>query len=329
MYELKRSAFADQLCQCNSAGACFITNCAPRPFVGVVRLRLLNVLSGAVSTLGNHSVSLGAGAGVTSWFCPQPAHPAGWSVSAADPAAPAEAAAHYVKHAGKIPSDRGGYYLSLSRKTNATPFCEAMCSANETCSGFTQDNAVDTRCWLYASVASLQDKQGDSWYQKVGAGPSPPPTPPSPVPPTPTPLPQLSCVAWAETDAWHSAGCAKSASCVLIIEVFDEEHAIRSQNVSPFVAPKSMQLPPPTAVSVAFGKPSGSRVALTLNTTAAAMYVVLTTSVAGRFSDNAFLMEGGGRSSDVEFESWSGALDEKAFEQLQSSLRVEHLAENL
>ena len=54
------------------------------------------------------------------------------------------------------------------------------------------------------------------------------------------------------------------------------------------------------------------------------MFVVLTTKEAGRFSDNAFLLEAGrGAARTIVFVPW-GALDIAA---LKRSLRVEHLAE--
>ena len=67
-----------------------------------------------------------------------------------------------------------------------------------------------------------------------------------------------------------------------------------------------------------------SRRAAILTTTAAALYVVLTTQAAGRFSDNVLLLEAGAPRS-LSFLAW-GALD---YDLLKSSVRVEHLAENV
>ena len=56
-----------------------------------------------------------------------------------------------------------------------------------------------------------------------------------------------------------------------------------------------------------------------------ALYVVLTTTQHGRFSDNAFLLESG-TTRVVEFISWASAMDLAA---LKRTLRVEHLYDNL
>ena len=75
----------------------------------------------------------------------------------------------------------------------------------------------------------------------------------------------------------------------------------------------------------------GAGGAITLSTTATALYVVLTTTAAGRFSDNAFLLEAG-TPRVIEFVSWkasSGLVDAAELDLLKRSLRVEHLQPNL
>ena len=323
MFELRRHLYADVMSVCNSAAACFVRNDAAVPVAATASLRLLNVLSGKSATLGNHSVSLPEGAGVTHWFCAE-------SSSASRSLDHPRTAAEYIKHAGQIPSNRDGYYTQIQRKGgNATTDCEAACSANRTCSGFTEDNKSPERCWLYGTVAALESAPGDSWYQKPG-GPAPTPSPPGPPAPPPTPapapLPQLPCAAWEGTAAWKDAACDK-ATCVLIM-VVDSGGRQMSRNVSPFVAPKAMRLPAAN-VSVTFGQQAGNRVPITLRSTGTALFVVLTTEVAGRFSDNALLLEGAAAAAPtLFFEAWT-QLGEDDVGLLKKSLRVEHLAGNL
>ena len=158
--------------------------------------------------------------------------------------------------------------------------------------------------------------------------PPPPPPPPPPVPPiSPPPPPQLKCLAWANTAAWKAAGCdGTGTNCVLDISVQNGSGTRVSHNVNPFVAPKHMAKSlPKAAVSFTVGA-SG---AITLTTTATALYVVLTTAASGRFSDNAFLLEAG-EPKVIEFVSWKpGGTDAMQLAVLKSSLRVEHLQENL
>lgn len=95
------------------------------------------------------------------------------------------AAAGYTRHAGQIPTVRGGYFASLSAASVAT--CEARCTANATgCLGFTTTHGGD-RCWLYPhTVKSLTREANADWWQKPGTPSLPtPPIPPPPPPPTP------------------------------------------------------------------------------------------------------------------------------------------------
>jgi hypothetical protein len=413
-YELKRSAYADQLCSCNSAGACFVTNSAPVAFLGIVSLRLLNIKDGRSAAMKNHSVSLPAGAGVTHWFCPE-------LQVGLESIVPQS----FVRHYGQIPSNRAGFYQStflhvvndltctvlqpgltgiyhisklysrseslttvlsgagIERRgsANVTVECESACLANSSCTGFTQDNRLDSRCWLYGTVPSLDNQAGDSFFQKPGTAPipapTPPPLPPPPPPPAPGLPPQLPCAGWSDKAAWKSVSC-DAASCVLIAEVttittddVDDDDGAKnslprhgvsgasslikafnkppnlldglvlitvaasgggggiraSRNISPFLAPKAMQALPSAAVTATVGdKQADDAVPITLTANATALYVVLTTRAQGRFSDNAFLLEVG--QTVVEFLPWT-ELDTEGMALLKSSLRVEHLAQNL
>ena len=363
-YELGRSSYADQLAACNTAAACWVNNDSPHAFDGVVSIRVLNVMTGVGAAMSNRSVSLAAGARVTHWFCAEPAQKGTDDSDALDPgrvtraqittsdggrttstrggsAAPS-GSARYAKHPGQLPANRSGFYAVVSSKENATAECEATCSGNTTCVGFTEDDRSDTRCWLYGTVSSLVDHPGDSWYQKPGTSPipapPPPPQPPPPPPPPPSPAavpvppPQLACAGWHATAAWRRAGCNPGGpDCLLVIDVTNASGITVSHNVIPFLPPKRMQLPK-TAVAVTVGPPPPSSAAavavpITVTSTATALYTVLTTRVAGKFSDNGFLLEAG-KSTTIIFEPWV-PLDAAAVALLKASLRVEHLAANL
>jgi hypothetical protein len=166
------------------------------------------------------------------------------------------------------------------------------------------------------------DADSDSDGIITTAGPPPPLSPPPPCPPPP---PQLACSSWANTIGWQTTGCdANGTNCVLEISAIDSAGARMSHNVNLFVAPKHATLPEAT-VSFKVGA-SGD---ITLTTTATALYVVLTTAAVGRFSDNAILLEAG-VPQVIDFVSWNaGGLDAAQLAVLRSSLRVEHLQENL
>ena len=118
------------------------------------------------------------------------------------------------------------------------------------------------------------------------------------------------------------------ANCVLDIRIDRTggkgSEGLASWSTVPFVAPKDMTLPAAVvSISVADMPPPGAeQIEIVLTTTAAALYVVLTTQAAGRFSDNVLLLEAGTPRS-LSFLAW-GALD---YDLLKSSVRVEHLAE--
>ena len=130
--------------------------------------------------------------------------------------------------------------------------------------------------------------------------------------------------------AWQRAGCsADGAECALVIDVTDGNGSTVSHNVSPFLAPKGMRLPKAnvTATVGPWSPSTRGGVPITVQTTATALFVVLTTQAPGRFSDNGFLIERG-ETRTVEFVAWA-PLDAAAVALLKGSLRVEHLADNL
>ena len=116
----------------------------------------------------------------------------------------------YTRHAGRIPTERGGYYISLAGSVSA---CEGRCTANATgCLGFTAPGSGGDRCWLYnqQSAKSLARVAGDDWWQKPGTPPVPVrPAPPAPAPAPPPPAPPPTCTGptcFSFVPDWKSGG---------------------------------------------------------------------------------------------------------------------------
>ena len=258
-----------------------------------------------------------------------------------------------------LPIDRNNFTKTLVGKDAAVASCEAACNRIPKCLGFTKFNHAGPKgswrnnCWLYEVVPSLVRNTEASWYQKPGtepvpgpqplppAPPRPPPPPspsPGPKPPAPPPYPepaQLNCTGWPQTTGWKQVGCNEiGGNCVLHIEVYNSNQSSgspESWSTVPFQPPKHMQLEPAN-VNWSLGQPAadGSHVPITLTSNATALYVVLTTAASGRFSDNSLLLEGGAAGvRQVHFLPWDGPIDEEKMALLRSTLRVEHLAQNL
>ena len=138
------------------------------------------------------------------------------------------------------------------------------------------------------------------------------------------------------------------ANCVVTLEVFKDTEkggtnagkstsvtggtgTSISRNVLPFQPPKTMKLPA-AIVSVVVGEPAAGTagVPLTITSTATALYVTLTTLASGRFSDNSFLLQTTSASTPatIYFLPW-GEFGATELALLKSSIRIEHLQENL
>lgn len=358
-YLFRRSIYADQFATCNQLGACYVKNDAPVGMDLTVTVTLINALTGKQTVVKSQDVSMDAGAGIVQWFCPG-GNTTG-SVTDAAVTAVSAASSSYTEHKGQIPTDRGSF---TKVATGSAAVCESACNADKACLGYTRAGPnTGGGCWLYEKVPSLMNSPGDSWYQKPGTKPipaAPPPPPPPPPPPGTAPLP---CVAWTAVPQWSTLGCDASAAtmganCLLTVVVTAKGNssAVLSTNELPFQPPKQMHIPPQPAVTAQVGAldPSTGRVPITLQAKDTALYVTLTTLAAGRFSDNAFLLlptttggEDGGNahvaekrepiqrfataadgSTVLEFIPW-GEFGEAEAKLLASSLRVEHLAENL
>lgn len=143
--------------------------------------------------------------------------------------------------------------------------------------------------------------------------------------PAPPPPPQLNCSGFTSMVGWETVGCdATGSSCVLDVTVINTTRNYVSRNVNPFVAPSLMNLPGAT-IAFEFGAVSGNTVPITLRTNATVLFVVLTTTSEGRFSDNAFLLEP--PSITIDFVSWKDTVDSTQLAELRKTLRVEHLSQ--
>jgi hypothetical protein len=321
-YQFRKSTFADQLSTCNTGGACFVKNDSPFAFSGIVSIRLINVMTAAHTVVKAVPVALAPGAGITQWFCGTST-----GVRPSPPARPTPAGGTYSVHQGQIPTDRDNYTTTLQPATESS--CEEACNAKPGCLGFTADHTPVNVCWLYSSAPTLMNFLGADWYQKPGTAPIPAPPPPPAPPASKVPPPMLPCTLWNASTAWGAVGCdADGANCVLEIVTNSSGGATVSTNLLPFQPPVAMRLPNATVSAIVDAKvPTDDEVSITLSTTASAMHVVLTTTVDGRFSDNFFLLEPGAPRT-ISFISW-GPVTQPVLQNLTSSLRIEHLADNL
>jgi hypothetical protein len=107
--------------------------------------------------------------------------------------------------------------------------------------------------------------------------------------------------------------CGSASECMLIINVQTSSGTLVAQNEFALTTIQNMKLPPSTVTFTV--SPTGT---ITLDATATAAYVTLTTEAHGRFSDNFFLMPPGKKT--INFVPF-GPLD---YNTLSSTLRVEH-----
>lgn len=359
-YMLRTSTYANQLAACNQAGECFVTNDGPNEFVGAVQLRLLNVQTGVSVPVreGAMPVSVPAGAGAIDWFCAAPPLVAGPPPMTALIFSEGNPSGDYVYYPCQVPLDDGRFNI-VRNLTMTLDQCQTECDASTTCAGFSRVSSgglpMGAGCSLYFSQDDAQKAWlrtvpggGAGWWQKPNVPAFPvfgPPVFPTCVVPTP-----MQCPKWAAIPQWEDAGCLSGGeNCVIELVVTSAggknktalprsegppppSVVVVSRNIQPFVPPKRMQLSswtPPT-VTVAVGRVFGdNQIQLLVHSpgVAAALYVVLTTVAEGRFSDNAFLLEGSVK-KEMWFVSWKPVTD-SVVDLLRSSLRVEHLAEHL
>ena len=124
---------------------------------------------------------------------------------------------------------------------------------------------------------------------------------------------------------FNASGCRRlgAAECLLRVVVKDSAGIALSTNVLPLAKPSELKLPATTVTHTLGPAAAGSKsVAITLKSTATAVFVWLSTAEHGRFSDNAFLLLPDEQKM-ITFESFLEA--GTSAEALGSSLRVEHL----
>jgi len=141
--------------------------------------------------------------------------------------------------------------------------------------------------------------------------------------------------AGAQTMRWMGTGALPPNSTHGVTMTIRHSSGIIAAHKELILAPPhALRLPAVVATAVVAAAPNadGSVDILVMAEGGAAVYTVLTTKAQGRFSDNAFLVASGGGGETaatftkrVSFLPW-GALD---LALLKSSLRVEHLQENL
>eukprot|EP01043_Picozoa_sp_COSAG02_P052881 COSAG02_NODE_5766_length_4055_cov_2.385996_1_plen_421_part_00 len=155
-YILRATTFHDQMGTCTTGGACFVRNDAATQFDGTVTVNVLNLITGdSVNTTINHSLSLAPGAGTTTWFC---ANGEGHKENVE------ELAAKFTRLRDQIPLDRNNFTSHVVGNSSA---CEAACSTDSDCIGFTQPSQRG-QCWLYGHVQFLVGSTQADFYQKSG-----------------------------------------------------------------------------------------------------------------------------------------------------------------
>ena len=145
-------------------------NDAAAHFDGTVTVNLLNLITGnSVNTTINHLLSLAPGAGTTKWFCANvESHKANVEVvrthaskrSGIDVMMPTT----FTRLKDQIPSDRNNFTSHMVGNTSA---CEAACSIDSDCIGFTKPQQLG-QCWLYRHVDFLAGSTQADFYQKPG-----------------------------------------------------------------------------------------------------------------------------------------------------------------
>ena len=224
--------------------------------------------------------------------------------------------------------------------------------------------SVSADCFFYAMVPSLNFAAPTaSFFLKPGK-PVPPHPPVPPVPPAPPPPPPV--VPLPRCASFQSQmvrmGCAISGSdCVLTVQLLrdhtpatapglgrdvtadvpgDDITVIISDFFTSFVPPKQItSLPCGNPISFTViddddgqlrNTVNGGAIGIDIRSPATALWVVLSTTAQGRFSDNAFMLRPN-RTRRVEFYSWGGSGDDDGaiVAELKRSLRVESLSSYL
>ena len=133
----------------------FVANDSPFGFTGTATVRVLNVISGASSTVVSRPLSLPPGPRFTEWFCGTGDLGGGEDVArmgdedvarmASDASGTSRSdntqrrsdtgIATYALHRGQIPDPSGNFTKALTATSELA--CEAACNAEPTCLGFT------------------------------------------------------------------------------------------------------------------------------------------------------------------------------------------------
>ena len=338
---LRATTYADQIVACNQAAQCFAKNDSPFEFRGELSLQLHNVQTGSTALVRRLPLKLSAGAGTVEWFC---------ASNSSSSSTTSAVGGDYSYHPCQVPTV--GAFVAHHFPTVVSQLqCQAWCDANNTCAGFTRANR-GVGCTFYCSSRSgggggsnpvpvqnlssfqLGNSAGADWWQKRSIAPLKSVDTPYPTCRVPEPA---VCQRWASIRQWREVGCLPAGeNCVVEMSLSDARNSTAASatlyNMQPFVAPLRMQLPKNVSVTVDVGGlPCGDneiQISVRCARGATALYVILTTAAEGRFSENAFLLEGGAEAKNVSFVAWR-PLTDSTVQLLRSSLRVEHLAEYL
>lgn len=322
-----------------------MTNDAARPFQGTVLVRLLNFQTGdSVLLQERMRINLKGGAGTVDWFC------VGNYTGKDTVGGGSSGGAAYDYYPCQTPVT-GSYTVAKSAPTATHAQCVTICNNSSNCVGFAVTvstlaggPAGSNGCSFYSANSTsvpaakwrLGPQEGVDWWQKSSV---PRFEDNAPVIPTCAVPKQMDCVGWPEIPAWSTVGCQPAGQNCLVELLVMEATSSRlptpravSNNVQPFVPPFKMQLPRNVTVAVTVVAPKEAErmgaerveeVQLSVQSDRCALYVVLTTQAAGRFSENGFLLEGG-RPKIITFLSWEPVTD-SVLSLLRASLRVEHL----
>ena len=330
-YWYKASIFADVMATCGAAGACFVVNDAIVPFVGSVKVEYVRLADSSSTVVHLEDVSLAAGAGTIRNFTvalptppPTPPTPPAPTPTPTPPAGDCEFANNtdwlpaFTNATWHPPSPR---ILPVSNGPAGPSECCALCDAAPTCVVAT---FILGRCSPCPGICgccylrSANDTSGGSYTKdgvwsckkkkkkkKTAKRNSTAPT---------------AVVAAAPASPAAAAVDGSGSGFILVATVTAADGSVASTHPVLYAAPKDLRLPKAN-VQFALSDADKSAPSISVTTDAVALFVTFTTLAQGRFSDNAFLlMPGAPRTlSFLPFEGFD-------FDELESSLRVEHVA---
>ena len=308
-YWYKASIFADVMATCGENGWCFVVNDAIVAFTGSVKIECVHLANSSSTVLYHEDVSLAAGAGVLQEFSvtlpespPTPTSP---------PTAP-PGDCTFQNNTDWLPKTTDTHWhpqTSAVRPASGPSECCALCDADPTCVVATFAHGRCPPCPGICGCCYLKTKadQSNGSYARDGV---------------------WSCKKGkTKAVAMMSATVASSnvvdeTAFILVATVIAADGTLASTHPVLYAAPKDLRLPRANVtftISQSEGEEDGATISV--STDAVALFVTFTTLAQGRFDDNAFLLIPGAAKT-VVFHPFEGF----DFDELHSSLRVEHVA---